>query len=279
MRGHVFIPSTRHKKAKPLADAATGAPSLSLEPRRLPVPSTHASRAPRQSGFPPNRAASRGSGGGGVLRAHRCKERSASSPSLLRQGANALQPRIRRFTSALQAAFTPTALCPPRPSAHAQTPPPARNSSPAARARAACARERVRSPQTHRLCLRCTVPSGTSPLPVSRHLAARTAAPLICTPLCATPTPPPPTHLLRTVHATPARAPRAVARRRGGSAPACCGGAVGGGLRMRSQRHLAATELTRACTSFVCLHRLSFCPRVRGAFRARSAAPRAPARI
>ena len=209
-------------------------------------------------------------------RAHRCKERSASSP-YHRQGANALQPRIKRFTSALQAAFTPTALCPPRPSAHSQTPPPARNSS----TQHVLERLRLRALPRSTTSNPPSVPpaqspQGTSPLPVSPHLAARTAAPLICTPLCANPPPPPPTPLLSAVHATPARAPRAVARRRGGSAPARCDGAVGGGLRMLSQRLLAATELTRACTSFLCLRRLSCCSRLRGAPRARSAALRAP---
>ena len=48
---------------------------------------------------------------------------------------------------------------------------------------------------------------------------------------------------------------------------------------MRSQRHLAATELTRACTCFLCLRRLSCCTRLRGAFRTRPAALRVPARM
>ena len=91
------------------------------------------------------------------------------------------------------------------------------------------------------------------PQPRARHLATCAAAPLCpITPLCANLPPPPPTHLLLAVHATPARAPRAAARRGGGRAAARCGGAVGGGLRARSQRHLPASELTPPRASCVC---------------------------
>jgi len=173
------------------------------------------------------------------------------------------------------------AFCPGPTATGAHTlkrPPPARNSS----TQHVLERLRLRAlprsitSQTSVCVSAAQSPQGTSPQPASRHLAARAAAPLICTPPARQPT-------TAATHAAsapclvlPARAPRAVAQRGGGSAPARCGGAVGG--QRASPKHRLAASCSDARLRFLPVPaQVGCCAVLRGAFRARSAAQPPPA--
>ena len=175
--------------------------------------------------------------------------------------------------------LTPIAPGQPRPTTHTQLHPRARNSTQHVLERLRlCVFPpfRVRSPQTLRLCLLHSPfkarPTPRVPAPRRPHRRAAYLHPT-----------------LRQPNAAATHAPSAH-RARDASVRAVCRGPARrrkrtGALRRgswwraaRFRRRLAATELTRACTSFVCLRRLSCCTRLRGAPRARPAALRAPAR-